>query len=138
MDSKLRPELSSKNKYWISKHRYYELKHFCFQYKQWKKELSYIDGIGHAPTDMVRSETNLPADPVARNAIAREYLRDRIRMIETAAKMADDDLAPYILTGVTEGLSYDQQAARGTIPCSRDTYYDRYRKFFYILSHSRN
>lgn len=29
----VRCELSGTNKYWISKHRYYELKHFCLQYK---------------------------------------------------------------------------------------------------------
>ena len=27
---------SQNNEYWISKHRYYELKHFCMQYPLWK------------------------------------------------------------------------------------------------------
>ena len=31
-----RAEVSKKNKYYISKHRYYELKHFCLQYKEWE------------------------------------------------------------------------------------------------------
>ena len=29
MSTVIRPEISEKNKYWISKHRYYELKHLC-------------------------------------------------------------------------------------------------------------
>lgn len=29
MATEIRPELSEKNPYWIGKHRYYELKHFC-------------------------------------------------------------------------------------------------------------
>ena len=32
MGTTLRAELSEKNPYWIEKHRYYELKHFCLQY----------------------------------------------------------------------------------------------------------
>lgn len=32
MATKIRPVLSEKNKYYIDKHRYYELKHFCLQY----------------------------------------------------------------------------------------------------------
>lgn len=32
MRNDMRPELSQKNPYWIGKHRYYELKHFCLQY----------------------------------------------------------------------------------------------------------
>ena len=48
MATVLRPELSSKNKYYIDKHRYYELKHFCLQYPEWKKSYSAFD------------DTNLP------------------------------------------------------------------------------
>lgn len=32
MSTLIRPEVSEKNKYWIDKHRHYELKHFCLQY----------------------------------------------------------------------------------------------------------
>ena len=31
MATMIRPELSEKNPYWIERHRYYELKHFCLQ-----------------------------------------------------------------------------------------------------------
>ena len=37
MATVIRPEISEKSKYYIDKHRYYELKHFCLQYKEWKK-----------------------------------------------------------------------------------------------------
>ena len=37
MATTIRPELSEKNPYWIEKHRYYELKHFCLQYPIWRK-----------------------------------------------------------------------------------------------------
>ena len=42
-----RPELSKKSPYWIDKHRYYELKHFCLQYPLWKKELAEYEAQNH-------------------------------------------------------------------------------------------
>ena len=44
MGTTLRAELSEKNPYWIEKHRYYELKHFCLQYPIWKKAYTALDG----------------------------------------------------------------------------------------------
>ena len=44
MGTTLRAELSEKNPYWIEKHRYYELKHFCLQYPIWKKAYAALDG----------------------------------------------------------------------------------------------
>lgn len=34
MGTVIRPETSKKNKYWIPRHRYHELKHFCLQYPE--------------------------------------------------------------------------------------------------------
>ncbi len=44
MSTTIRPELSDKNKYWIDRHRYYELKHFCMQYDIWKQAYDIVDG----------------------------------------------------------------------------------------------
>jgi len=43
----------------------------------------------------------------------------------------------YILKAVTEGLSYTYLRTRMDIPCGKDMYYDRYRKFFWLLSQER-
>ena len=45
MATTIRPELSEKNPYWIERHRYYELKHFCLQYPIWKKAYAALDGL---------------------------------------------------------------------------------------------
>ena len=58
--------------------------------------------------------------------------------LKKAAKESDDFLHPYILKAVTEGLSYTYLKTRLEIPCSRDMYYDRYRRFFWLLSETRN
>lgn len=45
MSTTIHPELSKKNEYWIEKHRYYELKHFCLQYPIWKEAYQSLDGL---------------------------------------------------------------------------------------------
>lgn len=45
MGTTIRPEISKKNRYWIDKHRYYELKHFCLQYPTWKKAYLSLDNV---------------------------------------------------------------------------------------------
>ena len=53
MGTQIRPELSEKNLYWIDRHRYYELKHFCLQYP-WQLQSAQTLQLsgpspGHAP-----------------------------------------------------------------------------------------
>ena len=139
MATVIRPEISEKNKYYIDKHRYYELKHFCLQYKEWKKEYKKCnDAILFASTIDRLPSSNAPSDLTAKYAIQKVYYAQRIEMIEMAARDADDFLYPYILKAVTEGLSYTYLKNKLDIPCGRDMYYDRYRKFFWLLSQERN
>lgn len=138
MATLLRPELSKRNKYHINKHRQYELKHFCLQYPEWKRERILCEDIGPATTKFGHIRTSsVPSDPTLKNVIMREKYSDRIRMIEKAARDADEYLYEYILKAVTEGLSYTYLKNTLKIPCSKDTYYDRYRKFFWLLSNMR-
>lgn len=138
MGTVIRPEISKKNKYYIDKHRYYELKHFCLQYPGWRKAHNSIDGYVNKPMDgVVTSKTNMISDPVLRLAEARLYYAERMRMVEQAAEDTDPYLGRYILSAVTEGRSYTNLKARLDIPCSKDTYYGLYRRFFWLLSRSR-
>ena len=139
MTTVLRAELSSKNKYWIDKHRYYELKHLCLQYPSWKSAYIAFDNpsiplstIGNVST------SNLPGDPTAKRAMMKALYSEKMKLIERAAKDADRYLHEYLLKAVTEGLSYTYLKSKLDIPCGRDMYYDRYRKFFWVLSEARN
>ena len=139
MATVIRAEISEKNKYYIDKHRYYELKHFCLQYKEWKKAYtSCCESIIFTSKYEQLPASNLPGDLTAKYAIKKAMYGDRIKLIEKIAKESDDFLYPYILKAVTEGLSYTYLKARMDIPCGRDMYYDRYRKFFWLLSEHRN
>ena len=108
MATTIRPELSEKNPYWIEKHRYYELKHFCLQYPIWRKAYASLNGFSSKPIDWAMFiVTSTLGDPTAKVGIARAYYSERTDMIERVAEQTDQQLAPYILKAVTEGWSYE-------------------------------
>ena len=131
MGTDIRPEISKKSKWWISKHRYYELKHFCLQYPEFKQ--LYLSAIGVKPSEIVRTDPEW-SDPTGRSAMIRDKYLAKMRLIEQCCYAASDEIGSYILKAVTEGVSYVGLKMMYDIPCSRDMFYDRYRKFFYILS----
>ncbi len=139
MGTKIRPEISENNKYWISRHRYYELKHFCLQYPIWKKAYSVLDDVcvSAVNLDIITASSGFPGDPTAKCAMAKVYYSERINMLEKIAVETDKVLCNYILKAVTEDLSYTYLKTKLDIPCSKDMYYDRYRKFFWLLSKER-
>ena len=139
MVTTIRPELSEKNLYWIERHRYYELKHFCLQYPIWKKAYAALDGLSRRPSDLeVFSKKGEISDPTVRCVEARSYYIERMKTVEQAAIATDAELSNYILKGVTEGWSYDILKARLNIPCCKDIYYNLYRRFFWLLNKARD
>lgn len=139
MATVIRAEISEKNKYYIDKHRYYELKHFCLQYCEWKKAYAACnESIIFASKFEKEPASNIHSDVTAKYALKKLHYGTRIKLIERIAMEADDYLYPYILKAVTEGLSYTYLKTRLDIPCGRDMYYDRYRKFFWLLSEARD
>ena len=139
MATLIRPELSTKNRYWIDKHRHYELKHFCLQYPKWKKAYKELLDLSISLSQIENVRTsNLPGNPTERIAMQKTYYAERIKMVERAAMDADEYLWKYILKAVTEELSYTYLKSQLNIPCGKDLYYDRYRRFFWLLDESRN
>lgn len=138
MTTVLRAELSTKNKYYIDKHRYYELKHFCLQYPIWKKAYAELEAVD-IPLSMIGQESINPdpSNPTMKRALMKIFYTERIKLIEKTAMDTDPYLYSYILKGITEEKSYTYLKTVLGIPCGRDMYYDRYRKFFWLLSKSR-
>lgn len=130
-----RPELSKRSPYWIGKHRYYELKHFCLQYPDWKKAYNSLNLIPVSIYEHLKKGEN--SDPTWDIVKRRLYYRDRIDIVEKTAMETSERLARYIVLGVTEGISYDILRARFDIPYSRSEYYDLYRRFFWLLGRNR-
>ena len=141
MATEIRPELSENNKYYIPKHRYYELLHFCRQYTDFlseKEEILATCVRPHVTPDKVKDVvTFVEALPTEKWAMKLADVDDKIQLIEQTAVDTDKELSGYILMGVTGGLNYETMDMRYHIPCSRNTYYDRFRKFFWLLDQRR-
>lgn len=134
MGTDIRPETSKKNNYWISKHRYYELLHWCRQYEEWVKERD--DLLSTLPTtryqDGIRSSNQ---DSYVENIVIKlEKLNSKINMLKNTAFESDTDIYEYIIVSVTKGKGYTYLKEVKGIPCSKNYFYERYRRFFWILS----
>lgn len=131
----LKPELSSKNRYWIPKHRYYELKHYCLQYPHWQELYAKLE----FKMEAIRSgiQKSEPGRPVEKLALIKAECAKAIELVEKCCQDASHDFWPYLLKAVTKGVPFVQLRTEYDIPCSQDTYYTVYRKFFYILSQRR-
>ena len=131
--SNIRP--ISEKKYGISKHKFWQVYHYCMQYNEWKDELKFktntMKSIG--VTDMPMGKSS--GDATQALAMRREELSRKCEIIEMAAVEADKELAQYIIKAVTnEGVTYSYLDQFMGIPCGKKMYYDRRRKFYWILS----
>lgn len=138
MSTLIRPELSKRNKYYIPEHRYYELKHFCLQYPFWKEKYLECDSMVRSNGLSMGIRSSDISDPVANAVIERDKYFRLMEMVEQAAIATDAELYQYILKSVCEGVSFVALQQMHGIPCGKDMFYDRYRKFFWILDKKRD
>lgn len=138
MEPTTKPVLSVNSPYYIPRHRFYELKHFCLQYPTWKKAYESLSSLSARPYDLERIQKSGIANPTASCAEAKACFSTKMRMVYDAAMETDKTIGEYILRGVTKGMSYDTINAYWPIPCSRVEYYQLYRKFFWILDKKRD
>ena len=139
MSTTTRPELSPKSKYWVERHRYYELKHFCRQYPIWKEARTALSGLSTNLIDaVIVSKIGNVGDPTAKCVEAREFYSQRINLVESVARETDPIIGGYILEAIVDGLSYEKLKAKKNIPCGKEMYYELYRKFFWLLDKRRD
>lgn len=130
----IRPVVSNKNPYAISKERYYELKHFCLQYSDYKRRMALERSKSPISGRLVCSRSSAHVTDKVGEMAANLVLWDGyIKMIDSCCKEAGGDIASYLHECVTKGKSY------ATIypPCSKEYFYQRYRKFFWLLDKRR-
>lgn len=132
MGTTIRATTSKRGKYWLSKNRNLELRHFCLQYHEWLAAYSRLDGATRPATD-TRVPGGSYSDATESIAEKRLKLRRKMDLVTETADMAGGDISAYLFAGVTDGLSYSQLRARYEIPCGREMYYERYRLFFWML-----
>lgn len=131
----LKAELSEKNKYWLPKHRYYELKHYCLQYPHWKDLYFRLEFKMEVKNDGIKGSE--PGNPTEHLGVIRADCKRAMELVERTCRDASPELCRYLLRAVTEGVPFVRLQTLYQIPCGKDMYYDAYRKFFYILSQRR-
>lgn len=134
MGTDIRNEISRRNPYYVNKHRMLELKHFCMQFEDWKQEYVKLIVLKSYGADRVKGSEK--SDPTSAVAIRSAELDKKMSMVKKCAMEAGGDIWDWLFMGVTCGLSFATLEKRG-IPCGRDYYYERYRKFFWLLDKER-
>ena len=127
-------ELNQK-KYGISKYRFRELYYLCLQYNEWKDELKYKNNTVQSIqiTDSPSSGGN--GNATESLAFRRTALQEKCKIIEETAKEAAPDIYQYIMKAVTnDWVTYIYLKNVMEMPCGKDKYYERRRKFYWLLS----
>lgn len=130
----LKPELSIKSPYWIPRHRYYELKHYCLQYRDWEKLYKKMDASPKASDISSIASRKASGNLTENTAVIRAELKNSMDIIQKTAAEVDPVIGPYLFRAVTEDIPYVRLRMMYSIPCGQDAYYDCYRRFFYLLS----
>lgn len=99
-----------KTEYELSKHRFYELKHFALQYSKWKEMYENADGWSGE------------GDTTSKDGIRRGDLKTYMTMVEDCARLTGCDILQYV---TVEGK---------ILPVSLRY---AYRQFFWLLSRRR-
>lgn len=122
---------SPKSKYYLPRRVYLTVRNYCLNYDAWKKE--YRESVG-LRNIVAGNGGGGVGDPTASQAMRLKSISDRIELIEQTAYEVEPSLHPFLLCGVTkERMTFERLQAKG-IPCERKMYYDRRRKFYYLMS----
>lgn len=136
MSTDIRAEISHNNQYYISKERYYELLHFCRQYKDYK--IQYNEALS-ASRQLLNNEIKHMSDSseVERKASKMYEYSRKIDIIDENLTLAGGDIHYYLFLAVTRGLSFNNLKTSMNMPCGKNYFYKRYRKFFWLLDQAR-
>lgn len=131
-----RMELSKNSIYYVEKYRRYELMYFCMQYDYWKRELVSINYYPTVNYSKIKTNEDIQ-DKTSEIAIRIAELELYINLVESTAKEAGGDLYKWLLLGVTKSYGYNELHMVYDLPCDRQVYYDRFKKFFWLLDKRR-
>lgn len=125
--------VTKRSRWAIPKHAFYTAYHFALQYNDLRKEYQSNCELTSVVYDGMPKGNSL-ASTTEKMAIKNAQIKKKIDIIEQAAYEADPEISKWILYAVTtEGATFDYLYLARGIPCSRNTFYDRRRKFYYIL-----
>ena len=111
----------SEKKWDISNHAFYQAYHFAMRYKEFKDILRYKTNTVGSPKFGDTTGSGVTKSATEELAIKRAWAKKNYKMIEESAKQADQQTYKYLKTVMN-------------IPAGRNYFYEKRRKFYYILS----
>ena len=115
---KIRAELSRKNKYWISKHRFYQLYYFCLQ---WPEKLDRLQELEEDFSPSADGE--------------RKQIGVYMSILTSSAEEASPLYAKAILRKVTsEGTTFHQLKNEMNLSCTSGQFGSLIHRFYWLLS----
>lgn len=125
----------NEKKYGISKHKFLQAYHFCMQYNEWRDELKHLKITVKSIDYSKERKGSATGSATEQIAIKRAELQRKCELVEQTAIEADAEIYEYILKGATtEYATYKYLKEVMNIPCGKNMYYERRRKFYWLLS----
>ena len=124
------------SKYWLPKQRFLTVYHYCLQYPEWEDEYNAIKA------SMGSKAVNYDAmphgggtgDPTSSEAMRLADIDMKMQQVRDTVYKVAPELYQWLLKGVTEDRPFWYLKDVMNIPCERDMYYDRRRKFYYLMA----
>lgn len=122
-------------RYKLSKFEFGYAKWFSLKYPEWLDEYNTLkDSVKAITYDTEGHGSGRVNDTTGELAAKRAELRRKMLLIENAAFDAGGDIGEFILKSVIyEHTTFEDMKAIG-LPCERTMFYDRRRKYYYLLS----
>ena len=130
--TRIRPTIK-KGEWVLTKHQFYTAYHYALQYNEWKAELNAITFVSAVNNDPDPHGTGI-GNPTEIKAMRREQFSTKVETIRALAFQSAPEIGNWLLLAVTnEGATYNYLHNRG-MPCGKNYFYERRRKFYYLLS----
>jgi hypothetical protein len=123
-------------KYALSKEEFLSAKYYALRYNAWLAEYNSLkDSMGAITVDDMPHAKNNISNPTQRLAERRAELREKMEIIEQAAKDANPEIARELMIMATNyDMTFDRLKAECDIPYESTQFYKYRRKFYYLLS----
>lgn len=126
---------SYSGKYKLSKFEFGYAKWFSLKYPEWLDEYNSLkDSVKAISYDQEGHGSGKINDSTGDLAAKRAEIRRKMLLVEHAAFDAGGDIGEYILKSVIyEDMTFEDMKAIG-LPCERTMFYERRRKYYYLLA----
>ena len=123
-------------RYSLSRFEFGYAKWYSLKYNEWLDEYNSLkDSVKGISYDQEGHGSGSVSDSTGSLASRRAGLRNKMLKVEHAAWEAGEDIAKYILIAVTnEDVTFEVLERKYHIPCGRTLFYERRRKYYYLLS----